>query len=648
MSRPILEQLELRETPAIFTVTNVGDAGFGSLRQAINDVNASNDTGNNINFNIVSVGPFTISSSTGYPSINKPVTIDGYSQPAATRNTLAVEVGNDASLQIILDGQAGAGTGFQFAVGAAGSFVQGISFVNFNNQAIALADTKDFAIQGNYFGLLPNGTLQNSQTKSGVFIKGGNLVLIGDLGDPGDPGNPGNPGNQNLFLKLKSAIDIASADQVQIQRNRIGVGRDNTSFGANNTGIDLNASDANGSVINVKILSNVIGKNIDGIGISTTGDATVTNIDILSNFIGTDKPDGTINLGNSGSGILVKGKSSSIFIGGDPAAIPGPKNNNISFNTFGISLDGADVNNVGVGANSIRNNINPAISLQNGANSGIKPAVIVQQSETTGTTGKFFKFDATISGGLPNTEYTVQFYSSLIGDTQGGGANSLGATQVRTNDNGAATISNFAPVFNTTLVGKDFVVTSLLSRGTGQAGTGQAGTSAFSGGPPAILNLVLGNNQAATVVQNFPAPLAVEVRDSRGDPVPGLGILYQVLANAAGPGAGAVFFGQSLSATITSSGNNASIYSPPLTANSTSGQFNVTASIVGNTVLNPPTFTLNNYLNPLVVSINRVGGATAATSAVFTVTFSESVTGVDPADFTTVKSGTVASGSITV
>ena len=53
-------------------------------------------------------------------------------------------------------------------------------------------------------------------------------------------------------------------------------------------------------------------------------------------------------------------------------------------------------------------------------------------------------------------------------------------------------------------------------------------------------------------------------------------------------------------------------------------------------------------VNPSVISILRNAGTTASTSASYAVSFSESVTGVDSADFTTSTSGGVASTSISV
>src|SRR5579885_2666223 len=76
------------QTTSTITVTNTNDSGPGSLRQAILDANASPGT-QTIAFNIPGTGVHTISPASALPGITDPVTIDGYTQTGATKNTLA-------------------------------------------------------------------------------------------------------------------------------------------------------------------------------------------------------------------------------------------------------------------------------------------------------------------------------------------------------------------------------------------------------------------------------------------------------------------------------------------------------------------------------------------------------------------------------
>ena len=84
-----------------FVVTNTNSSGPGSLGQAILDAN-NNPGPDVISFNIPGSGVQTISPTNQLPSITDPLTIDGYTQPGATPNSLAV--GNNAVLLIELNG----------------------------------------------------------------------------------------------------------------------------------------------------------------------------------------------------------------------------------------------------------------------------------------------------------------------------------------------------------------------------------------------------------------------------------------------------------------------------------------------------------------------------------------------------------------
>ncbi len=81
-------RLEDRVMLTTFIVTNTNDKGGGSLRAAINAVNA--DKGkpvDTIDFNIPGTGPFTISPLSALPAVTHAVLIDGYSQPQSSPNT---------------------------------------------------------------------------------------------------------------------------------------------------------------------------------------------------------------------------------------------------------------------------------------------------------------------------------------------------------------------------------------------------------------------------------------------------------------------------------------------------------------------------------------------------------------------------------
>src|SRR5512140_939806 len=84
-----------------FTVSTKDDAGSGSLREAIVQVNASAGP-HRVEFNLPGNGVHTIAPLTTLPAITNEVTIDGYSQAGSKTNSL--QWGSDAVLLVRLDG----------------------------------------------------------------------------------------------------------------------------------------------------------------------------------------------------------------------------------------------------------------------------------------------------------------------------------------------------------------------------------------------------------------------------------------------------------------------------------------------------------------------------------------------------------------
>ncbi len=85
-----------------FVVTNTNDSGPGSLRNAIVQADFNTVTASTITFDIPGNGVQTIEPLTPLPEITQPTTINGYSQPGSSPNTLAV--GDNAVILIDLNG----------------------------------------------------------------------------------------------------------------------------------------------------------------------------------------------------------------------------------------------------------------------------------------------------------------------------------------------------------------------------------------------------------------------------------------------------------------------------------------------------------------------------------------------------------------
>jgi hypothetical protein len=169
------------------TVTNTADSGPGSLRQAILAANA-HPGHDNITFAIPGGGVHTISPTSPLPDITDPVTIDGYSQPGASVNTLAV--GDNAVLLIQLDGSSLAAGFYGLHVTVGNSTVQGLMIDNFartpapsylGGYAILLDTGGGNVIQGNILGTHgPGGYLIFSNANADVAVdRGSSNNLIG-------------------------------------------------------------------------------------------------------------------------------------------------------------------------------------------------------------------------------------------------------------------------------------------------------------------------------------------------------------------------------------------------------------------------------------------------------------------------------------
>ena len=161
--RPRLEVMEDRTLLSTFLVSNTGDSGPGSLRQAILDSNAATGATNTIDFDISGSGVQTIVPLSPLPAITNPVLIDGCSQPGYAGTPL-----------IELNGsQAGGGDGL--TITGPDVTVRGLDIDSFCQGAgihiTGTGATGDW-IYGNFLGTDPTGT-QAEPNDEGVEIDAG-------------------------------------------------------------------------------------------------------------------------------------------------------------------------------------------------------------------------------------------------------------------------------------------------------------------------------------------------------------------------------------------------------------------------------------------------------------------------------------------
>ncbi len=199
------------------TVTSTADSGVGTLRDAINYVNA-NCSGQTIAFNITGTGPFKIQPLTPLPGLAcANMSIDGYTQPGASVNTAPAGQTN-AVIQIWLDGALqGGGNGLSFPIFGTTATqgvltVKGLSITGFGQ---GVSGYFNVHVMGNFIGVEPDGVTAN-KNGSGVVGEGNvfsvkcciqvgtsapaDLNIIAATGDAvASIGNPGMTIAGNLF-----------------------------------------------------------------------------------------------------------------------------------------------------------------------------------------------------------------------------------------------------------------------------------------------------------------------------------------------------------------------------------------------------------------------------------------------------------------
>ena len=261
--------------PVVAMVVNTADSGAGSLRQAIIIANAAGScvTATTINFNIAGVGLKVINIFTPLPTVSCPnTTIDAYTQPGASANTLAS--GNNAVIAVTLDGTMMTPPGSGLTLNGNNIAVRGLAIYKFIGQpGIRIQGGAGVKIEGNFIGTdalgtsaLPNGV--------GIEMSSGSFALIGNASPAARNVISGNTG-KGIFLS--GASGTAGS---QIRNNYIGTEKTGTANLANG-GDGINVT-----VPNAEIDSNFIRFNAgNGVAIvgSGAGPADIHDNDILSN-----------------------------------------------------------------------------------------------------------------------------------------------------------------------------------------------------------------------------------------------------------------------------------------------------------------------------------------------------------------------------
>jgi CSLREA domain-containing protein len=230
-----------------FTVTTAADLdtpclaapdGVCSLRAAIKAANANGWSADSILFNIPGAGPHTITPGYPLPAISSDVTIDGYSQPGASVNTLSGA--SNAVLRIVLDGSsAGVADGLRLSSGDV--VVRGLVINNFSRSGIRVDGAYSVNITGNFIGADVTGTLDRGNGLHGI-----NLQYAGSEGYTESFIGGTTPELRNV-ISGNSGAGIVTGSPVMIRGNSIGVGANGAPLG--NGGAGVRIVDAYGVIV---------------------------------------------------------------------------------------------------------------------------------------------------------------------------------------------------------------------------------------------------------------------------------------------------------------------------------------------------------------------------------------------------------------
>ena len=391
------DALEVRQLLATFAVLNTNDSGPDSLRQAMLDANGA-VAASTIVFNIPGAGVHTIVPLSALPTITAPVTIDGYTQPSASANTL--DVGDNAVIAIELSGVGlGTITGTALTVVSGGTTVRGLAINRFATEAFAISGDPGDIIAGDFIGTDPTGmiaegngvngfdaiqasasnlsiggpavadrTVISASGYYGILLPGGTGDLIQNTYVGTDKNGTGALGNGNQGIYDEGASEITIGGTTAAVRNVISGNRSNaialTTTAGNVVEGNYIGTDATGAValangsdgIVVSVGGNTIGGTLAGAGnlisgnsgagllINDSGPSAPGNV-VEGNLIGTDKT-GSFAIANLGQGINIGndgGGGYNNLIGGTTAAARNVISGN---NGGGLSLGSAGTGNL--------------------------------------------------------------------------------------------------------------------------------------------------------------------------------------------------------------------------------------------------------------------------------------------------------------
>ena len=178
----------------------------------------------------------TITPLTALPDITEAVTIDGYTQPGASQNT--VEIGDNAVLLIELNGTNLTFDGLKILTDSCTIRGLVINRVFFANLTLQGADNN--TVEGNFIGTDPLGTVGLDTVDGVVVTVGSENNVIGGV----------TPAARNIIAghKNSGAAIVAGSNNNKIMGNYIGTDKNGTAALGNSLGVVITLDSA-GNVV---------------------------------------------------------------------------------------------------------------------------------------------------------------------------------------------------------------------------------------------------------------------------------------------------------------------------------------------------------------------------------------------------------------
>ena len=315
-------------------VTNTGDSGPGTLRDAIEAANANAGT-DFITFNIPGDGPHTFHPTSPYTALTGGTIINGYTQPGSVEATAS----SPAVLKLELDGT-GAGDGANgLLITGGGTTIRGLVINRFDGAGIRMETIGGNTVEGNYIGTDVTGSLDLGNGSVGVWVYDVPSNRIGGSSAGARNVISGNDSTGVFIYKSGSTSNV-------VLGNYIGTDASGTVAMANYEGVSVSgASDNTIGGVAAGARNVISGNRFSGVKITRFSSFAANGNLVQGNYIGTNA-NGDSALGNGRNGVYLLTTSGNTIGGAEPGA-----GNVVSGNGFGSNNTGDEKNGVHIRGN---------------------------------------------------------------------------------------------------------------------------------------------------------------------------------------------------------------------------------------------------------------------------------------------------------